>query len=253
MERLALVDLVGRAAYNNILQSEAVLQALGSRGNFTDGFWSNDHRFPIPYANGATLGGLERAEHQLAEIERFTASRPADAPTYIMDSRAALNLAPLGYQVRIADEWFVRTTPVEPQPDPRVVRIATTADLAAFEAASVAGFGDTPPSDAGHTYHPALINDARFQFFAARVDGAIASGVMLFHDPDCTGVYTFFTLSEHRGHGLGTAVLQHALGYARNSFLATNPSDMSQGIFGRLGFQNVGQRRIWVKSLTAFD
>ena len=49
-------ELSGIAAMNNVMQSEAVLAALGSTGSFTDDFWSNDHSFAIPYANGATLG-----------------------------------------------------------------------------------------------------------------------------------------------------------------------------------------------------
>ncbi len=248
-----MTDLVGRAAHNNILQSEAVLQALGSGGVFTEDFWSNDHRFPVPYANGATIGGDERAARQLTAIERFTATRSPGVPTYIMDSRGTLDLTPLGYQVRIADEWFIQTTPPEAQADGRVEPVATAAGLAEFEAASAAGFGDTPPAEHGHTYHPALLADSRFQFFILRTDGALASGVMLFDDPDCTGVYTFFTLASYRGQGLGTALLRHALGHTRNTLLATNPSVMSRGIFSRLGFQPTGERRIWVRQPAGRD
>ena len=244
-------DLIGLAATNNVLQSEAVLAALGSRGSFSGSFWSNDHTFDIPYANGATLGPVGSATRQLGAIERFSATRPPGSATYIMDSRAALELEPLGYRVRIADEWFVRTTPIEPLMDPRVTAIMSASPLAEFEGASVIGFDGAPPASAGHTYAAALVEDARFQFFCARIDGELAAGVMLFHDPDCVGVYTLFTLPAYRGQGLGTAVLQHALSHAPDLPLATNPSEMSRGIFQRLGFLAVGERRIWATTWAA--
>ena len=238
-------DLVRLAAMNNVLQSEAVLAALGSTGSFTGDSWINDHTFDIPYANGATLGPAEHAARHLRAVEQFTARRPHGTPTYIMDSRASLDLEPLGYRVRIADEWFVRTSPVEPLSDPRVAAVTTAAALADFEAASVAGFGGTAPTHPGHTYSAALLDDHRFQFFYIRIDGELAAGVFLFQDRACVGVYTFFTLPAFRGQGLGTSVLRHALSHAPNLPLATNPSEMSRGIFERLGFEPVGERRIW--------
>jgi GNAT superfamily N-acetyltransferase len=240
-------DQVAIAAMNNVLQSEAVLAALGSRGTFTDDFWTNEHAFDVPYANGATLGAATAAASHYAAIERLTAARPSGAPTYIMDSWTALDLAPLGYQIRLADEWFIRALPVEQRLEPRVESIASAARLAEFEAASVAGFGAIPPATAGHTYHPSLLDDDRFHFFGARIDGDIVAGVMLFRESRCTGVYTFFTLPDFRGHGLGSAVLRHALNHAPDTLLATNPSPLSRRIFERLGFQPVGERRIWMR------
>lgn len=240
-------DLVHLAATNNILQSEAVLAALGSTGSFTDAFWSNNHSFEIPYANGATLGGPENNADHLRAIEQLTATRPPNVPTHIMDSWAALDLTLLGYRLRISDEWHIRTEPVELHPNSRVEPITTAGELATFEAASVAGFGGVPPAEPGHTYRLSLLEDDRFQFFGVRVDGELAAGVMLFRDPRCTGVYTYFTLPEHRGQGLGTALLRHAIGHAPNLPLATNPSEMSRRIFERLGFRAVGSRRIWAR------
>lgn len=241
--------LVAMAALNNARQSEAVLAAVGSTGTFTDAFWRNEHRFDIPYANGAALGSAAHGTQHLKEIERLTAARSADTPTFVMDSWAALDLEQLGYRVRIADEWFVRDRPPERTGPPLagIERIESAARLAEWEAAGVVGFGGVAPETPGHTYPATLLNDERFAFYGVDVEGRLAAGVMLFRDPACTGVYTFFTLPAYRGRGLGTALLGRALSEAPNRPMATNPSSMSRGIFSRLGFRAIGERRIWVR------
>jgi GNAT superfamily N-acetyltransferase len=236
------------AALNNVLQSEAVLAAAGSAGTFTDTFWTNAHTFDIPYANGATLSSAAHGQRHFEAVEQLTTSRPGSAPTYVMDSWAALDLAPLGYSVRIADKWFLRDRALEQAASSTegVEIIDSASALAEWEAASVVGFGGVAPDVPGHTYPAILLGDERFTFFAMRIDGELCAGVMLFRDPHCTGVYTFFTLPEYRGRGLGTDLLSHALSRAPDLPLATNPSEMSRGIFSKLGFRAVGERRIWV-------
>ncbi len=244
-------ELIGLAARNNIFQSEAVLAALGSTGSFTDHFWTNQHTFDVPYANGATLGAVADIQQHYTAIEHLTASRPLEVPTFIMDSWAALDLSELGYRVRLSDGWFVRAGPPLRGVDDtcfEVETITTSKGIAEFEAASAIGFGGAPPDTSGHTYPAALLSDERFTFSGLRVDGILASGVFLFEDPACVGVFTFFTLPAYRGRGLGSSVLRHALSHAPNLPLATNPSSMSRGIFERLNFQAAGERRIWVRN-----
>ncbi|CAN5732795.1 hypothetical protein BH23CHL2_BH23CHL2_04540 [soil metagenome] len=231
---------------NNILQSEVVLAALDSTGRFTDTFWRNDHTFDIPYANGATLGPGSNTRSHYAVIEALTKSRPPATPTYVMDSRAALDLTGLGYQLRIADEWLIReesSAQLVPVPDNIAAEIIRTrTDLAAFERASVIGFGGEPSDASGHTYSPQLLTDDRFRFFGLHADGELAAGVMLFEDPRCIGVYTLFTLPDYRNRGFGTVVLEKALRRVPGKPIATNPSSMSRRIFERLGFRAAGER-----------
>ena len=240
------------AAANNVLQSEAVLAALGSPGTFSELFWVNDHTFDVPYANGATLYRPDAVDDHSRAIDQLLASRSETAPTFVMDSFATLDLAPLGFQVRIADEWFVcdasREMVSKPNDGPPVVRIDTPSGLAEFEAASAIAFGGTPPATPGSTYPASLLRDQRFRFYGVRVDGELVSGVFLFVEPACTGVYTFFTLPDHQGRGFGSQVLQSALATAQGRLLATNPSTMSRAIFERLGFIAIGERRIWARN-----
>ena len=244
-------ELIAAAALNNVLQSEAVLEALGSPGTFTSSFWTNQHCWDIPYANGATLGPESHPGEHLAAVERLTANRPPGAATYVMDSWAALDLTPLGYRIHFTDEWFIRSGPASierPESLDGIRPITTAVELAEFERASVLGFDDPLPDAApGHTYAPSLLDDARFQFFGLYVDEILASGLFLFRDPRCTGVFTFFTLPEHRGQGHATHLLQTALTHAPDLRIATNPSPMSHGIFSKLGFRPIGPRRLWFR------
>ena len=244
-------ELIVAAALNNVLQSEAVLEALGPPGTFTGNFWTNRHCRDIPYANGATFGPESHPGEHLEAVERLTAARPPGAATYVMDSWAALDLTPLGYRIRFTDEWFIRSGPAGlsgPQSANDVRPITSVTELAEFERASVLGFDDPLPDAApGHTYAPTLLDDARFQFFGLYVDEILASGLFLFSDPRCTGVFTFFTLPEYRGQGHATRLLQTALTHAPDLPIATNPSSMSRGIFSKLGFQPTGERQLWAR------
>lgn len=243
--------MIGRAALNNVLQSEAVLAALGSPGIITEEFWVNQHCLSVPYANGGTLGVDADPQHHLDKIAQLTSARPPDATTYVMDSWAALDLTSLGYEIRFTDEWFIRHRRIDAAGTPGTedVRLITSKDeLAEFERASVLGF-DAQPVDAasGQTYVPALLDDDRFRFFGLYVNDALVSGVFLFEDPWSVGVFTFFTLPAFRGQGLGSNLLRVALRQAPDLPIATNPSPMSRGIFSKLGFQPVGERRLWVR------
>jgi GNAT superfamily N-acetyltransferase len=242
-------DLIARAAANNIHQSEAVLEALGSRGKFTDDLWTNPHLWNIPYANGGTLSVGGDEQRQLDEIAQLTSGRPAGVATYVMDSWAVLDLTPLGYEIHFTDEWYVLRKPVTDggqSGGERVRPIVHPDDLAEFDRASVLGFDVALPSDPpGHTFAPSLLDDGRFQFLGLYVDGALASGLYLFDDSDSTGVYTFFTLPRYRGRGHATELLRTALQAVSTFPLATNPSPLSRGIFAKLGFQPIGERRLW--------
>jgi GNAT superfamily N-acetyltransferase len=246
-----LNDLIAVAARNNILQSEAVLAALGAAGVMGDYFWSNPHGFDIPYAHGATLGQASDRDRQRAAIKDLTAAR--SSTTVIMDSWAAHDLTSLGYRLLFADEWLVRaSTPVrspERPEDLSIERIETATVLAAFEAASMIAFGDAPADKAGTLYAPTLLDDENFSFFAGRVDGEPAGGVLTFREAASLGIYTLFTLPDYRGRGIGTALVETALQVAPHLPAVTNPSSLSRRIFAGLGFESAGPRKLWIREI----
>jgi GNAT superfamily N-acetyltransferase len=241
--------LIAIAARNNVLQTEAVLAALGSTGVIGDHFWSNPHDFDIPYAHGATLGQASDRDRQRAAIKDLTAAR--SSATVIMDSWAAHDLTSLGYRLLFADEWLVRASapvrsPERPE-DLSIERVETPTVLAAFEAASTIAFGDAPADKAGTLYAPTLLDDENFSFFAGRVDGELAAGVLTSQDDASLGIYTLFTLPDYRGRGIGTALVETALQVAPHLPAVTNPSPMSRRIFASLRFESAGPRALWIR------
>lgn len=90
---------------------------------------------------------------------------------------------------------------------------------------------------------------AKVRYFAARVDGEIASYCELFLDPGIGQIESVMTLERFRGRGLATAAVGRALEESLDAgsevtFLLTsvdNPE--AQGLYGKLGFETVG--RMW--------
>jgi GNAT superfamily N-acetyltransferase len=84
-------------------------------------------------------------------------------------------------------------------------------------------------------------------YFAARVDGGIASYCELFSDGATAQIESVMTLPEFRGRGLATAVVSAALAKARDAntltFLVADDEDWPKDLYAKLGFAPVGT--IW--------
>jgi ribosomal protein S18 acetylase RimI-like enzyme len=88
----------------------------------------------------------------------------------------------------------------------------------------------------------------RVRYFAARVDGRIASYCELFSDGQTAQVESVMTLERFRGRGLGKAIVAHAVREARAAghslvFVVADADDWPKELYRRLGFEPVG--RIW--------
>ena len=86
------------------------------------------------------------------------------------------------------------------------------------------------------------------RFFAARVDGEVASYCELYSDGQTAQIENVLTLSRFRKQGLARATVSKALEEARNGrhdliFLIADQRDWPKELYGKLGFDEVG--RIW--------
>ena len=86
------------------------------------------------------------------------------------------------------------------------------------------------------------------RFFAARVDGEVASYCELYSDGQTAQIENVLTLSRFRKRGLARATVSKALEEARNGrhdliFLIADQRDWPKELYGKLGFDEVG--RIW--------
>ena len=87
------------------------------------------------------------------------------------------------------------------------------------------------------------------RFFAARVDGEIAGWCEVRSRDGVAQIEDVEVLAEHRGRGLGRAVVQHALIDASRScdvvFLEALADDWPRELYAKLGFVSVGRRDVY--------
>lgn len=86
---------------------------------------------------------------------------------------------------------------------------------------------------------------AEVRYFAARVEGEIASYCELFSDGETAQVESVMTLERFRGRGLAKAVVSHAVREARSAdhdfvFLVADDEDWPKELYRRLGFEPRG-------------
>jgi ribosomal protein S18 acetylase RimI-like enzyme len=87
------------------------------------------------------------------------------------------------------------------------------------------------------------------RYFAARVDGRIASYCELFSDEKTGQIESVMTLEEFRRRGLAKAIVTHALAASRAAghdftFLLAEAEDWPKELYAKLGFETIGS--IWV-------
>lgn len=85
----------------------------------------------------------------------------------------------------------------------------------------------------------------RARFFGAVLDGEVVSYSDLYQDAGEAQVEDVGTLPEHRNHGYASAVILAAVDAARSDgaefvFLVADAHDWPQELYGRLGFDTVG-------------
>ena len=88
------------------------------------------------------------------------------------------------------------------------------------------------------------IQDTRF--FAARVDGEIASYCDLYSDGDTGQIEAVMTLEQFRNRGLARATVMRALAASRDAgndltFLMALRDDWPKELYRKLGFDEIGQ------------
>jgi GNAT superfamily N-acetyltransferase len=233
------------AITNFVDHCQAIPASLGSPGTQTPAFSTNQHSLNIPYPNGITIGDGEHSETQLTQIRQMLAARPPNAETFVVDSYSTLDLAPLGFTKLFDTPWFYRTpAPVENNlgREPNIETVNTPAQLTEFDRAAAVGF-DQPNADT--VYSTPLLNDPRYRFLFIRQSFEIIAGVQTFTNEDSLGIYTLFTLPNHRRQGLASALVRRALSFTPELPAITNPSHESDHLFRKTNFTHIGTRTIW--------
>jgi hypothetical protein len=174
------------------------------------------------------------------------------APGGICDTWQTLDLAPHGYRMFRQEPWFHR--PAGPLPDPappelELVRVTTKAEVEELELVSVRGFGDAEATIEPGTMHPAtVLEDPAMALFIGRVEGKAIGASMGYRTDDAVGVFGVTTIASARRRGYGAALTRAAMLTETGLPAVLAPSKQGEGVYRRLGFEQVGALTIWSKA-----
>ena len=155
----------------------------------------------------------------------------------------------------VSTEWeLAMACPIE-----RLREAAPAADLAIERVTTEGALGDfarinaenwTPPDALVERYYARaagrlLASKAPLRFYVARRNGAAVAAVEIARSRTAVGVYNLSTRREHRGRGIGGALLTAAL---RDAARETSPdcavlqaAPAASGLYRRLGFEEFGR------------
>jgi RimJ/RimL family protein N-acetyltransferase/predicted GNAT family acetyltransferase len=135
--------------------------------------------------------------------------------------------------------------------DTGVIREVTLDDLAPLRAEATLRepWGDPDIADQLNRAKRLVAEAVPTRFFAAVVDGAVAGWCELRRDAGVAQIEDVEVLAEHRGRGLGRAVVQHALDEGLRAgdlvFLEALADDWPRELYAKLGFSVVGRRDVY--------
>jgi len=217
---------------------------------------------------------------RLAETRDFVASAVPDVQASLVNAAVPLNGAPLRPHLDAIRDFYADTpkwgvwldpadtddvqalthhglvldsTPVlmvaslDHVQEPETTADLTTPTMEEVGAVNDAAYGTAEPHLARTT---ASFPPDSFHAYAARVDGTIAS-VLLIEDAGTDAFVTLVaTLPEHRGKRLASNLLAHALQEAEQRGQQTTSlqaSKLGQGIYARLGYRALGEVHLYEK------
>lgn len=117
----------------------------------------------------------------------------------------------------------------------------------ADEWAELATIAFKKPADKGGV--KLLVGQDCCDFLILTEDNAITAGMMLLCRGENAGIHEVYTMDEHRGKGLGTAMVGHSLNLAKQKgcpHATLQASDMGYPVYTKLGMEWVGNIHHWV-------
>jgi len=174
----------------------------------------------------------------------------AGATGAVCDSWQTIDLSQAGFRDWRHEPWFLRA-PSEPSaeaepPELEIVRVATAQEVEELEAVSVRGFGSEEETIEPGTIHPpAILDDPRMVLWLGRVDGKPVGAAMSYRTDEAVGIFGVTTIAAMRRRGYGTALTRAAMLVDTGLPSVLAPSPEGESVYRRIGFEQVGELRIW--------
>jgi len=174
----------------------------------------------------------------------------ADAAGAVCDSWQTIDLAQSGFRDWRHEPWFLRpaSEPSGPEaaPELEIVRVATAPEVEELEAVSVRGFeNESATIEPGTLHPPTILDDPRMVLWLGRVAGKPVGAAMSYRTEDAVGIFGVTTIASMRRRGYGTALTRAAMLVDSGLPSILAPSPEGEGVYRRLGFEHVGELRIW--------
>jgi hypothetical protein len=174
----------------------------------------------------------------------------ADAAGAVCDSWQTIDLEESGFRDWRREPWFLCVGP-PPSGDetPReleIVRVATAEEVEEFEAVSVRGFENEAATIHPGAFHPpAILDEPRMILWLGRVEGKPVGAAMSYRTDETVGIFGVTTIASMRRRGYGSALTRAAMLVDTGLPSILAPSPEGEQVYRRLGFEPVGELRIW--------
>jgi hypothetical protein len=218
------------------------LTALGLRSAANVGAWRALDPPPHIYFTAITL----RADTPAKAV--------AGASGAVCDSWQTIDLAGAGFRDWRREPWFLCVgSPASADETPtelEIVQVSTAQEVEELEAVSVRGFENESATIEPGTFHPpAILDDPRMVLWLGRVDGEPVSAAMSYRTEEAVGIFGVTTIASMRRRGYGTALTRAAMLVDTGLPSILAPSPEGEGVYRRLGFEPVGELRIWSRQM----
>jgi ribosomal protein S18 acetylase RimI-like enzyme len=216
----------------------AWLAALGLRSVADPYAWHALDQAPHIYFNAITLRSDTPAE------------AVADAAGAVCDSWQTVDLEQFGFRDWRHEPWFF-CGPSEPPADEtpaelEIVRVTTAQEVEELEAVSVRGFGNEDDTIEPGTIHPpTILDEPRMVLWLGKVEGKPVGAAMSYRTDKAVGIFGVATIASARRRGYGGALTRAAMLVESGLPSVLAPSPEGEGVYRRLGFEHVGELRIW--------
>jgi hypothetical protein len=216
----------------------AWLAALGLRSAADADAWHALDQAPHIYFSAITLRSDTPAE------------AVADTAGAVCDSWQTVDLERFGFRDWRHEPWFscepsqppTGETPAELE----IVRATTAQEVEELEAVSVRGFGNERDTIEPGTIHPpTILDEPRMVLWLGRVEGMPVGAAMSYRTDEAIGIFGVTTIASARRRGYGSALTRAAMLVESGLPSILAPSPEGEGVYRRLGFERVGELRIW--------
>jgi ribosomal protein S18 acetylase RimI-like enzyme len=174
----------------------------------------------------------------------------ASAAGAVCDSWQTIDLEQSGFRDWRHEPWFLCSAPEsvgeETPPELEIVQVATAQEVEELEAVSVRGFENEAATIEPGTFHPpTILGDPRMVLWLGRVEGKPVGAAMSYRTDEAVGIFGVTTIASMRRRGYASALTRAAMLVDSGLPSVLAPSPEGEGVYRRLGFERVGELRIW--------